>query len=422
MRVVDNRLLLLSTATLLLLLNCGCHSASSMRHNTVIFGLNPALQRTIALLPPGLTPGAVNRGTRVDLGIGGKGQNAFVAATCMGVSALPALAQWVGKGPEGDMLLGLLGTKAAGFDEALTVRVDGRLRNAITLLGAETTEVVEPSGQIAAAEVSALLERLQSKDNDGPKGLAFMGSVPKLDPPTAFYPLLASALTTPRTILLIDATEALSATVTAARSRSAKMVIIKLNCREVLALVGLARGGSESSSSSGDLIAEGCRRLSELVYANDEDSPSLSTSERGSEGATTTRVLVAATDGPFQAHLIELHPTARPGGSESPHYTFTMPPLPRAVENPIGAGDAVSSGTIMAATGAVAGMTFLLASLNNAAGAGSSGGREEGDVDVVSAFRWGLACGAASCLSPSNSVFSRTDVEAIFRDILVSAA
>lgn len=417
---------------LALVLFGGCTTRHSAMKHTVIFGLNPALQRTISLSPPGLTPGAVNRGTSVNLGIGGKGQNAWVAATCMGHTALPSLAQWVGKGAEGDILLSLLGDKCASFDQSCTVRVDSRLRNAITLLGgAETTEVVEPSGEVSAAEVTSLMELLASRGR--PTGMAFMGSVPKLEPSATdaasasasaysipFYPHLAAALTSPETILLIDATEALAHTVSAALAHKARLVIIKLNCREVLGLVGMAKGGSESGSSSGDQIGEGCRRLAQLIYSTHAGRTQVAEgSKQGADATAQTRVLVAATDGPFQAHLIELLPSS--AADPARHWTYTLPPLPRPLVNPIGAGDAVSSGTLMAATGAVSGRSFAAAAGAHSSAPSNASGGDEGaaEVDVVAAFRWGLACGAASCMTGSNSVFDRADVEALFDEIRI---
>ena len=45
-----------------------------------------------------------------------------------------------------------------------------------------------------------------------------------------------------------------------------------------------------------------------------------------------------------------------------------------------------------------------------------------GGADPVAAFRWGLACGAASCMADANSVFARADAETLFAGIGLQAA
>ena len=38
----------------------------------------------------------------------------------------------------------------------------------------------------------------------------------------------------------------------------------------------------------------------------------------------------------------------------------------------------------------------------------------DANADVLQAFRWGLACGAASCMTGSNSVFDKVDADALY--------
>jgi fructose-1-phosphate kinase PfkB-like protein len=48
------------------------------------------------------------------------------------------------------------------------------------------------------------------------------------------------------------------------------------------------------------------------------------------------------------------------------------------------------------------------------AAAAISGPAADKELGVVSAFRWGLSCGAASCMNKSNSVFDLADAQWIF--------
>ena len=110
-------------------------------HPPIIVGLNPALQRTIAFSR--LVPGAVNRGSHLSVGIGGKGQNCAIACKILADNACssqrPQLLQLVGKGYEGDQLQSLM-LKAGIISSSseLDIRFDGRCRTCITLLDDST--------------------------------------------------------------------------------------------------------------------------------------------------------------------------------------------------------------------------------------------------------------------------------------------
>jgi fructose-1-phosphate kinase PfkB-like protein len=73
--------------------------------------------------------------------------------------------------------------------------------------------------------------------------------------------------------------------------------------------------------------------------------------------------------------------------------------LPRPLANPIGAGDAVASGTLLRWCDTVP-----------AAPAATTVGAV---AELTEAFAWGLACGAASCLTTENSVFALDDALAL---------
>jgi sugar/nucleoside kinase (ribokinase family) len=91
------------------------------------------------------------------------------------------------------------------------------------------------------------------------------------------------------------------------------------------------------------------------------------------------------------------------------HWLLHLPKLPKPFVNPIGAGDAVASGTVIRWAGHCT---------SPSGGDGDSDGDSDSDGDcdgkvVLEAFRWGVACGAASCLTGANSVFAREDADLI---------
>ena len=59
-------------------------SLTTPTSNIVILGLNPALPKRF-LPPPStpLTPGNVHRSTKVEIGVGGKGQDVAIALRCL---------------------------------------------------------------------------------------------------------------------------------------------------------------------------------------------------------------------------------------------------------------------------------------------------------------------------------------------------
>ena len=95
------------------------------------------------------------------------------------------------------------------------------------------------------------------------------------------------------------------------------------------------------------------------------------------------------------------------------------------MKNPIGAGDAVSSGTILRWCGAVrnhgpgADGTKEVEEVEGLEGLeGLEGSDEERKWRAISdAFSWGLSCGAASCMGDANSVFNLSDAESLYSGI-----
>lgn len=144
---------------------------------TIVIGLNPAVQRTITLSSP-LKKGSVNRGSSVTIGIGGKGQNNYVASINM--KTTPLLAQLLGKGAEGDTLENTLSNLSPiSSNSILSTRTNAPCRTCCTLIDPfvnEVTEIVEPTGVVTAGEIEILLSTIEARflDNKA-KGVAIMG-------------------------------------------------------------------------------------------------------------------------------------------------------------------------------------------------------------------------------------------------------
>lgn len=408
------------------------------RRAHIIIGLNPALQRTVTL--QSLNIGSVNRAQSVEVGIGGKGQDVYVAASCMGLLSRQdvLLAQFLGQGAEGDLLERLLTARAdrSVVQLPLSVRTTAPLRTCTSLVDSsrkEVTEIVEPSGSVSSAEVQALVDAINDQflqRSGGEKsagGVVVMGSMPPGCPPLLYRTLLECSCDRYSKVLLDTSAGVLEAVATA-RGRGTASAI-KLNARELCALAGVKGGqGSEASeATSGEAIDAACTviedRLRALSLATSPEPPRAPGAARGAGAeaeasaiSVAGRIFIAVTDGPYPAHVVELFTgdgkVAGDGGCgafPSQRRVLALPPLPGPVINPIGAGDAVSAGTIFAWSGA-----FQLESRD------ARGETEVKEFDAFTeAFRWGLACGAASCLTHSNSVFELETAKQIFRGISI---
>lgn len=78
-------------------------AVSRSEGRTLVVGLNSALQRRLFFTE--LQLGSVHRARAAESGIGGKGQDVFLASSCLKVHQAPKLLQFVGQGSEGDQLL-----------------------------------------------------------------------------------------------------------------------------------------------------------------------------------------------------------------------------------------------------------------------------------------------------------------------------
>jgi hypothetical protein len=366
------------------------------QRDVLVVGLNPALQRSVTL--PNLVVGAVNRGASVQIGIGGKGQDVVVAAASMAAVPQPVLLQLLGKGAEGDTLLGLIkAVQPHTFVNSLSVRTQARCRTAITLVDAsrqEATEIVEPSGTTSAEEVAMLLlavERQYFQDKAG--GVALMGSMPPGCPPTLYADVLQRVVDA-RSKVLLDTATGVDEALRVCRDVGCA-ALLKVNARELCALAGMpaaTAGAAEAAHATpASTVLAACAALA--------DKLGLATAGTSSGFAA---LAVAVTDGPYPAYLVPLAVDGAAVGApqlQQQYTVFPTPPLPRPLANPIGAGDAVASGTLLRWCDTVP-----------AAPAATTVGAV---AELTEAFAWGLACGAASCLTTENSVFALDDALAL---------
>jgi fructose-1-phosphate kinase PfkB-like protein len=211
---------------------------------TIVVGLNPALQKRFILSSktPYLVPGNVHRASVIEEGIGGKGQDVYVALHCLSsfrsendhqtnnklndnnsglrknnrISAVHhvKLVQFLGKGVEGDTVLSYFVDRyEKDFDLSLTIRNEEKLRICTTIVESEdyetgqakkpkiimsvgSTELIEPSGTINQHEIEELRHAVKSlkigtagssKDEDAIiNGICFMGTMPP-GCPTSLY-------------------------------------------------------------------------------------------------------------------------------------------------------------------------------------------------------------------------------------------
>ena len=365
---------------------------SLQNHGTLVFGLNPAVQRRVDLAAP-LTVGGVNRVALETVSYGGKGQDFAVAWAQLvqraghGASLPCTLAQFIGRGAAGDVLLQQLAS--AGVDCRATVRVAVEQRIATTYVSeggsGVATEVVGRAGLVTASETAALCASVRTYCEGGAvAALAVMGSSPPGVDAT-FVALLISEYARAGTRVLLDSVSALRENLAACASVGA-VAVLKLNLDELCALSAMRPAPPVPPHSS---------------RARAEES------RLGAAAAAALRVFhgapalawIAATDGARPSVLFRR-------GEDGQCRLFTAPPLGAldlAAVNPIGAGDAVS-----------AGMLYQWAADTAAADTAAR------CATMVRAFRFGLACGAASCCTPTNSVFAADACEALDGAIAVT--
>ena len=230
-------------------------TANALSQSIVVVGLNAALQKRF-ILPPGknLEPGNVHRAHITETGVGGKGQDVGVALSCLSASCEDKvmLAQFLGRGPEGDAVSELLQSKF-GLSNALTIRNAAPLRTCTTIVGADqATELVETSGEVTQSEMKALQNKVEELTNLGGRAncVCIMGSMPPgCDDDT--YADLTSRLADSNSLVLIDSVIGLEPLLSALKSIFGNSeekqggTILKLNAAEICKLAGVAKGETD---------------------------------------------------------------------------------------------------------------------------------------------------------------------------------
>lgn len=255
-------------------------------HNIVV-GLNGALQKRF-ILQNGqkLVPGDVHRASRVDFGVGGKGQDVAIALRCLqeqrGLSgdgetdddeAAAAsnesssnnirLVQFVGTGFAGDTVHNLLNDRLGEETMEFTVRSSSEMRTCTSIVAAdETTELVEPSGIITNDELEELFSIIPSNQNGISKercldSLCIMGSMPP-GVPEDTYARIYAQLAGPNTVCVVDSLAGIGPllqTISEFGNRDGKAitvgpVLFKMNASELCKLAGTPKSNNEADGIS----------------------------------------------------------------------------------------------------------------------------------------------------------------------------
>ncbi len=434
---------------------------------TIVIGLNPALQKRFVLSSktPILTPGNVHRASEVQEGIGGKGQDVYVALHCLSTVTRAVttanvstssnnnnnvhqmnpktrekenkahqvkLAQFLGKGNEGDTVLSyFLNRYDQDIDLSLTVRTEEKLRICTTIINCEDsflsddsngsgTELVEPSGTIQPQEVEELRNSVKAMmmqngmggdDGQPPliRGICIMGSMPPGCPLSLYADLY-------RTILSKQVGQGAVGTLPLCLIDS----VVGLD--HLFHEMTLHRNAAKKTNMIKINMAELCKitgtkfAVQEVANAEIEQvSTALKALYKKYPESRYALSYVAITNGMFPAFMVHVN-----SNQDDMIYRFSIPTLSQLRVPPsdnsndvsmggtlklftIGAGDAVTATTLAA-------WEYLMnrkgeQRLDEAIRASLLKRVVFGDDIANTAFSFGLACGTASCIERENSVF-----------------
>ena len=385
---------------LLLLTHLTMQAAALSPSTTVIIGLNAALQKRFVLPPSkNLEPGNVHRSQRVEVGVGGKGQDVAVAMSCLSdiTNDNVILTQFIGEGPEGDAVLSAL--RQRHLSDSLTVRNGAPLRTCTTIVSDDcATELVENSGTISSEEMNDLFTRVERLTESGKAScLCIMGSMPPGCGETT-YAELTKRLIDDDTLVLIDSVvglDSLLKTLNIVYSKTSKGAsVLKLNAAELCRLANVQKKESDR------VTIDELRKSTSGFMSNFENAEALS--------------YLCVTDGKFPGYLIETKDEFRTWQLDSIDLSD------RGTLYPIGAGDTVAAGTLAAwqylqsKKGVISASTGAKLSEKETLW---SKDRTDNGIRIATAFAFGVACGSASCLKEENSVFDVNDAEKFLKDM-----
>ena len=455
--------LLLSTISMVVTIS----STHALSQSIVVVGLNAALQKRF-ILPPGknLEPGNVHRAQIVETGVGGKGQDVGVALSCLMLARQQSsttttataaatttksceeennkvmLAQFLGMGPEGDAVSGMLQFKY-GLSDALTIRNAAPLRTCTTIVGADqATELVETSGEVTRHEMKAMQTKLELLTNRGGRAncVCIMGSMPPgCDEDT--YADLTSRLADSHSLVLIDSViglepllSALNTIFSNTEGKKHGGAVLKLNAAEICKLAGVAKGAGETDQVTlEELTASTIGLVTRYADAVALDYLCITDGKVRRHASSPLPLLFASHSytcfdpGPhsqFPGYLVEV-----PQSVSTSFRTWQLPSVDLSNAGmlyPIGAGDTVAAGTLAAwqylhhDSGVLSSHIGKLLCERKTKW---SSGEDDTSLEVTrgynmaTAFAFGLACGSASCLKPENSVFDVDEALSFFESM-----
>jgi fructose-1-phosphate kinase PfkB-like protein len=147
---------------------------ASYRKNIIVLGLNPAWQKI--LLFPELITGEINRASSVSYSPAGKGINFAKAAKAWGWRDI-TVGQFIGGVTGENIIRELKGRKI----KDISVKITAPTRVCTTCIcekSGETTELIEPAGQVSSLAVKALKKALMDKLSCF-SGISLCGTYPK---------------------------------------------------------------------------------------------------------------------------------------------------------------------------------------------------------------------------------------------------
>ena len=399
-----------------------------MSGSTVIVGLNGALQKRFVLASTRgednsdnsnsnnnkLIPGNVHRAKSVSTGVGGKGQDVAVTLECLQFQGDLQLAQFVGQGAEGnlvyEMLTELLGTQAM----TLTVRTAAAMRTCTSIVAQDsTTELVEPSGVIAQAEMEQFMNNLDGIE--ACSAMVFMGSMPPGCSEETYATIYNRVAVGKNTLCLIDSVAGLDPLLQAIATKTDHgPAILKLNASELCRLAAVTKTSSETA---GVRIEELVEAIPKFLAQHDPHAAKALTAIAVTDGAHPAYLAVLPVAGEDEFRLFQL-PVAKltvdPQQNEADLPPFLLSSLHDLTLYPIGAGDAVAGGTMAAWKALLEGPDAVTPCVHADIVAALQGNDGPTVRVMLTAFSFGLACGSASCLQEQNSVLKIQDALALY--------
>lgn len=391
-------------------IHCIVHPNLIMSYS-IIVGLNPALQKRFILSQstPSLVPSNVHRASAVHTGVGGKGQDVAITMTCIcknNMASTIHLMQFMGGDASGDTAMSKLESYQSNKSiidlDTLTVRCCTPLRTCTTIIGKNgATELVEPTGSIHDFEIESMhvkLNQLLMKDGmeRSFRGLCIMGSMPPGCPPNYYAQIcdqIAQTVGTKNNYsykCLIDSVVGLKHLLKQMEDSGVLFeTMLKINYGELCKLANIDTMIDAQKASDNDILFA----IEKLFDVFDNIDRAVK--------------YISVTNGKYHAYFVDIDKM-----NEEGRWLYKLEGFDVSSDDeiyPIGAGDSVAAGTF-----AVWCNNPLKDELDDMLYA-----NRDSFCGALNAFRFGLACGSASCLHEENSVVDINDVIQILSRIKV---